>query len=143
MQLYHFIHTPPPTHPPLVSLQLRVPVLLVYGLLAAGGVLGLKGVCVLLAHLGLSFTVAQLRRPALCWACSLLSLSTLHIPSLLKIQVDRSSYSVYLIEYIYMHIRHNTPLELYRTLLVTLSYYYYYYYYYCCFYCFLVMSTMF
>ncbi|XP_059929934.1 protein-cysteine N-palmitoyltransferase HHAT isoform X1 [Gadus macrocephalus] len=66
--------------------KLRVPVLLVYGLLAAGGVLGLKGVCVLLLHLGLSFTVAQLRRPALCWACSLLSLSTLHIPSLLKIQ---------------------------------------------------------
>ncbi|CAL8298298.1 unnamed protein product [Merluccius merluccius] len=66
--------------------KLRVTALLAYGLLAAGGVLGVKGVCVLLLHLGLSFTVARLRRPALCWACSLLSLSTLHIPPLQKIQ---------------------------------------------------------
>ncbi|KAJ3610919.1 hypothetical protein NHX12_023009 [Muraenolepis orangiensis] len=66
--------------------KLRVAALLVYGLLAAGAMLGVKGVCVLLLHLGLSFTVAQLRRPALCWACSLLSLSTLHVPPLQKMQ---------------------------------------------------------
>lgn len=67
--------------------QLRVPALTVYGLLAASSVLGLKGVSVLLVHLGLSFLVAQVRKPPLSWACNLLLLSTLHIEPLQEIQV--------------------------------------------------------
>lgn len=67
--------------------QLRVPVLTIYGLLAASSVLGVKGVSVLLVHLGLSFSVAQLRKTTLSWACNLLLLSTLHIQPLQEIQV--------------------------------------------------------
>ncbi|XP_061693573.1 protein-cysteine N-palmitoyltransferase HHAT isoform X2 [Syngnathoides biaculeatus] len=66
--------------------QFRVAALTVYGLLAAVGVLGLRGVGVLLLHVVLSFSVAQLRRSALCWACNLLLLCTLHVPPLQDIQ---------------------------------------------------------
>ncbi|KAI3363393.1 hypothetical protein L3Q82_012011, partial [Scortum barcoo] len=66
--------------------KLRVPALTIYGLLAASRVLGIKGVSVLLVHLSLSFIVAQLRKPALSWACNLLLLSTLHIQPLQEIQ---------------------------------------------------------
>ncbi|XP_047458065.1 protein-cysteine N-palmitoyltransferase HHAT [Mugil cephalus] len=66
--------------------KLRLPVLTTYGLLAASSVLGMKGVSVLLVHLGLSFSVAQLRKPALSWTCNLLLLSTLHIQTLQDIQ---------------------------------------------------------
>lgn len=66
--------------------KLKVPALTVYGLAAASSVLGIKGVSLLLIHLGLTFLVAQLRRPALCWACSLLLLSTLHFQTLQDIQ---------------------------------------------------------
>ncbi|KAF3708034.1 Protein-cysteine N-palmitoyltransferase HHAT [Channa argus] len=62
--------------------QLKVPALTVYGLLAASSVLGIQGVCVLLVHLSITFSVAHLRKPALSWACSLLLLSTLHIEPL-------------------------------------------------------------
>lgn len=68
--------------------KLRVPALTVYGLLAASSVLGIKGVSVLLVHLSLSFIVAQLRKPALSWACNLLLLSTLYIQPLQEIQVS-------------------------------------------------------
>ncbi|XP_069000410.1 protein-cysteine N-palmitoyltransferase HHAT [Embiotoca jacksoni] len=66
--------------------KFRIPALALYGLLAACSVLGVKGVSVLLVHLGLSFSVAQLRKPALSWACNLLLLSTLHIQTLQDIQ---------------------------------------------------------
>ncbi|KAM4606977.1 protein-cysteine N-palmitoyltransferase HHAT [Polymixia lowei] len=66
--------------------KLRAPALLIYGLVAACSVLGVKGLSVLLVHLGLSFTVAQLRRPALSWACSLLLLSSLHFQPLQEVQ---------------------------------------------------------
>ncbi|TNN63733.1 Protein-cysteine N-palmitoyltransferase HHAT [Liparis tanakae] len=66
--------------------KFRVPALALYGFLAASSVLGMKGVSVLLVHLGLSFSVAQLRRPALSWAINLLLLSTLHIQPLQEIQ---------------------------------------------------------
>ncbi|XP_029927218.1 protein-cysteine N-palmitoyltransferase HHAT isoform X2 [Myripristis murdjan] len=66
--------------------KFRVPCLLIYGVVAAYSVLGVKGVSVLLVHLSLSFSVAQLRRPALSWTCSLLLLSTLHIQRLQEIQ---------------------------------------------------------
>ncbi|XP_036979917.1 protein-cysteine N-palmitoyltransferase HHAT isoform X2 [Acanthopagrus latus] len=66
--------------------QLRVPALALYGLFAASSVLGIKGVSALLIHLGLSFSVAQLRRPVLSWVCNMLLLSTLHIPQLQEIQ---------------------------------------------------------
>ncbi|XP_061821743.2 protein-cysteine N-palmitoyltransferase HHAT [Nerophis lumbriciformis] len=66
--------------------QFRAAVLTVYGFLAASSVLGLKGVGVLLLHLALSFTVAQLKRPALSWACNLLLLCSLHIRPLQEIQ---------------------------------------------------------
>ncbi|KAE8280837.1 Protein-cysteine N-palmitoyltransferase HHAT [Larimichthys crocea] len=69
--------------------KLRVPALTTYGLLAASSLLGIKGVCVLLVHLGLSFSVAQLRKPALSWACNLLLLSTLYIQPLQEIQMRR------------------------------------------------------
>uniref|UniRef100_A0A3Q3G754 Hedgehog acyltransferase n=1 Tax=Labrus bergylta TaxID=56723 RepID=A0A3Q3G754_9LABR len=66
--------------------KLRLPALTLYGLLAATNVLGIKGVSVLLVHLGLSFSVAQLRKPALSWACNLLLLCTFHIQQLQEIQ---------------------------------------------------------
>ncbi|XP_062257205.1 protein-cysteine N-palmitoyltransferase HHAT [Platichthys flesus] len=66
--------------------KLRVPALTIYGLIAASGVLGVKGVSVLLVHLGLTFSVALLRKPALSWGCNLLLLSTLHIQPLQEIQ---------------------------------------------------------
>ncbi|XP_061646387.1 protein-cysteine N-palmitoyltransferase HHAT isoform X2 [Phyllopteryx taeniolatus] len=66
--------------------QFQVAALTVYGLLAASSVLGLRGVAVLLLHVALSFSVAQLRRPALCWTCNLLLLCTLHVPPLQDIQ---------------------------------------------------------
>ncbi|XP_054874822.1 protein-cysteine N-palmitoyltransferase HHAT isoform X2 [Amphiprion ocellaris] len=66
--------------------KLRLPALTIYGVLAACSVLGIKGVSLLLVHLSLSFSVAQLRKPALSWAFSLLLLSTLHIQPLQDIQ---------------------------------------------------------
>ncbi|XP_067370694.1 protein-cysteine N-palmitoyltransferase HHAT isoform X3 [Channa argus] len=69
--------------------QLKVPALTVYGLLAASSVLGIQGVCVLLVHLSITFSVAHLRKPALSWACSLLLLSTLHIEPLQVILMQR------------------------------------------------------
>ncbi|XP_041866897.1 protein-cysteine N-palmitoyltransferase HHAT [Melanotaenia boesemani] len=66
--------------------KLRAPVLTVFGLLAASSVLGIKGVSVLLLHLGASFSVAQLRKPALSWTCNLLLLSTLYIQPLQEIE---------------------------------------------------------
>uniref|UniRef100_A0A3Q1GPB4 Hedgehog acyltransferase n=1 Tax=Acanthochromis polyacanthus TaxID=80966 RepID=A0A3Q1GPB4_9TELE len=66
--------------------KLRLPALTIYGVLAACSVLGVKGVSLLLVHLSLSFSVAQLRKPALSWAFSLLLLSTLHIQPLQDIQ---------------------------------------------------------
>ncbi|XP_044070513.1 protein-cysteine N-palmitoyltransferase HHAT isoform X2 [Siniperca chuatsi] len=66
--------------------KFRVLALTIYGLLAASGVLGIKGVSVLVVHLGLSFSVAQLRKPVLSWACNLMLLSTLHIQPLQEIQ---------------------------------------------------------
>ncbi|XP_010764660.1 protein-cysteine N-palmitoyltransferase HHAT [Notothenia coriiceps] len=66
--------------------KFRVPALTIYGLLAASSVLGIKGVSVLLVHVGLSFSVAQLQKPALSWCCNLLLLSTLHIHPLQEIQ---------------------------------------------------------
>ncbi|XP_030604159.1 protein-cysteine N-palmitoyltransferase HHAT isoform X2 [Archocentrus centrarchus] len=66
--------------------KLRVPALAIYGFLAASSVLGIKGVSVLLVHLGLSFAVAWLRKPSLSWACNLLLLYTPHIKALQEIQ---------------------------------------------------------
>ncbi|XP_060943661.1 protein-cysteine N-palmitoyltransferase HHAT [Limanda limanda] len=66
--------------------KLRVPVLTIYGLVAASSVLGVNGVTVLLVHLALTFSVARLRKPALSWGCNLLLLSTLHIQPLQEIQ---------------------------------------------------------
>ncbi|XP_077468698.1 protein-cysteine N-palmitoyltransferase HHAT isoform X1 [Stigmatopora argus] len=59
--------------------QLWVMALTVYGFSAASSVLGIKGVAVVLVHVALSFLVAQLRKPILCWTCSLLLLCSLHI----------------------------------------------------------------
>ncbi|XP_061601062.1 protein-cysteine N-palmitoyltransferase HHAT [Cololabis saira] len=66
--------------------KLTVPAITVYGFLAASYVLGIRGVSVLLLHLAVSFSVAQLRKPALSWTCNLLLLSTLHIQPLQDIQ---------------------------------------------------------
>ncbi|XP_026209509.1 protein-cysteine N-palmitoyltransferase HHAT [Anabas testudineus] len=66
--------------------KLKVHALSIYGLLAASSLLGIKGVSVLLVYLGVTFSVAQLRKPALSWACNLLLLSTLHIQPLQEIQ---------------------------------------------------------
>lgn len=71
----------------LFGQQFRVQTLTVYGFLAAARVLGVKGVSVLLLHLGLSFAVALLRTPILSWACNLLLLSTLYIQPLQDVQV--------------------------------------------------------
>lgn len=74
------------------SHQFRVTALLAYGLLVACCVVGIKGLGVVLGHLGLSLAVAQLCNPALSWSCALLLLSTLHIPPLQEIQVSRTSF---------------------------------------------------
>lgn len=66
--------------------KFRVQALTIYGFLAAGRVLGIKGVSVLLLHLGLSFSVALLRKPILSWACNLVLLSTLYIQPLQDVQ---------------------------------------------------------
>ncbi|KAM9803752.1 protein-cysteine N-palmitoyltransferase HHAT [Neosynchiropus ocellatus] len=66
--------------------QLRVTALTVYGVAAAAGVLGSRGVLVLLLHLSVSFCVAQLKTPALSWSCNLLLLSTLHLHGLQELQ---------------------------------------------------------
>ncbi|KAM4590816.1 protein-cysteine N-palmitoyltransferase HHAT isoform 2-T2 [Odontesthes bonariensis] len=66
--------------------KLRLPALTIYGLLAASCMLGIKGVSVLLVHLGVSFSVAQLRKPTLSWTCNLLLLSTLYFQPLQEIQ---------------------------------------------------------
>lgn len=71
----------------LFSPKLKVPSSAVYGFLAANSVVGIKGVAVLLVHLGVTFLIAQLRRPVLCWASSLLLLlSTLRFQPLQDIQ---------------------------------------------------------
>lgn len=67
--------------------QFRVPALTIYGLLAASSGLGIKGVSVVLVHLGLSFSVAKLKKPTLSWACNLMLLSTFYIQPLQEIQV--------------------------------------------------------
>ncbi|XP_038151592.1 protein-cysteine N-palmitoyltransferase HHAT [Cyprinodon tularosa] len=66
--------------------KLKVFALTVYDFLAATNVLGYKGVAVLLLHLSVAFSVAQLRKPALAWITNLLLLSTIHIQSLQDIQ---------------------------------------------------------
>uniref|UniRef100_A0A3Q3WC76 Uncharacterized protein n=1 Tax=Mola mola TaxID=94237 RepID=A0A3Q3WC76_MOLML len=66
--------------------QFRVPALTIYGLLAASSGLGIKGVSVVLVHLGLSFSVAKLKKPTLSWACNLMLLSTFYIQPLQEIQ---------------------------------------------------------
>ncbi|KAF7220242.1 protein-cysteine N-palmitoyltransferase HHAT isoform X3 [Nothobranchius furzeri] len=70
--------------------KLRVPALTLYGFLAASFVLGIKGVSVLLVHLGVSFSVALLRKPTLSWIFNLLLLSTIHIQTLQDIQMRMS-----------------------------------------------------
>ncbi|TWW78355.1 protein-cysteine N-palmitoyltransferase HHAT [Takifugu flavidus] len=66
--------------------KLRVPALTLYGFLAASSVLGIKGVSVVLVHLGLNFSVAKVQKPALSWVCNMLLLSSLHIKPLQEIQ---------------------------------------------------------
>ncbi|XP_028323680.1 protein-cysteine N-palmitoyltransferase HHAT isoform X1 [Gouania willdenowi] len=68
--------------------KLQVPALTLYGFLAAYSVLGIKGVCVLLVHLSVSFSVAQLRKPKLTWTCNLLLLSTIYVQPIQNIQRD-------------------------------------------------------
>lgn len=71
----------------LFSRKLILPVSAVYGFIAANCVVGIKGVAVLLVHLGATFLVAQLRKPVLCWAsCLLLLVSSLHFQPLQDIQ---------------------------------------------------------
>lgn len=83
---------------PVFCQQFRVHALTIYGFLAAGRVLGIKGVGVLLLHLGLSFAVALLRRPVLSWACNLMLLSTLYIQPLQDVQVGFSIWVILLLE---------------------------------------------
>ncbi|XP_063048051.1 protein-cysteine N-palmitoyltransferase HHAT [Engraulis encrasicolus] len=66
--------------------QWHLAILTGYGVLAACHLLGLRGVAVLMLQLSVSLAVAQLHSPVLCWASSLLLLSTLHITSLQDIQ---------------------------------------------------------
>ncbi|KAM4729917.1 protein-cysteine N-palmitoyltransferase HHAT isoform 2-T5 [Anableps anableps] len=66
--------------------KLKVHALTVFDFLAASSMLGFKGVGVLLLHLSVAFSVAQLRKPSLAWITNLLLLSTLHIQPLQDIQ---------------------------------------------------------
>uniref|UniRef100_W5NEX9 Hedgehog acyltransferase n=1 Tax=Lepisosteus oculatus TaxID=7918 RepID=W5NEX9_LEPOC len=64
----------------------RAAVLTLYGLLAAWCLLGGRGLAVVALHMCVSFGVALLKRPCLCWLCSLLLLSTLLFGSLEDMQ---------------------------------------------------------
>uniref|UniRef100_A0A8C9FDV6 Hedgehog acyltransferase n=1 Tax=Pavo cristatus TaxID=9049 RepID=A0A8C9FDV6_PAVCR len=55
--------------------------LMVYGMVACWFLLGIKGFAVILLHTAVSFAVAQFQIPLLTWLCSLILLSTLHIPA--------------------------------------------------------------
>ncbi|KAI4875902.1 hypothetical protein NFI96_021478, partial [Prochilodus magdalenae] len=66
--------------------QCRKAVLTLYGMLAAWWLLGSRGTAVLMLHLSVSLAVAQLHSPILCWGCTLLLLSTLHVSSFQDIQ---------------------------------------------------------
>uniref|UniRef100_A0A3B3QFZ7 Hedgehog acyltransferase n=1 Tax=Paramormyrops kingsleyae TaxID=1676925 RepID=A0A3B3QFZ7_9TELE len=71
----------------LFAPRARVAVLTAYGLVAACHLLGIRGLAVVLLHMAVSFSVAQLRKPALCWASALMLLSTLHLDFLGELQV--------------------------------------------------------
>ncbi|MBN3312835.1 HHAT palmitoyltransferase, partial [Atractosteus spatula] len=64
----------------------RAAVLTLYGLLAAWCLLGGRGLAMVGLHMSVSFGVALLKRPCLCWLCSLLLLSTLLFGSLEDMQ---------------------------------------------------------
>lgn len=70
--------------------RFRVAMLSGYGLLVACGALGVKGMAVVIVHLGLSLAVAQLRRPIFTWSCALLLLFTLHIHPLQELKVSHT-----------------------------------------------------
>ncbi|XP_072565545.1 protein-cysteine N-palmitoyltransferase HHAT isoform X1 [Paramormyrops kingsleyae] len=70
----------------LFAPRARVAVLTAYGLVAACHLLGIRGLAVVLLHMAVSFSVAQLRKPALCWASALMLLSTLHLDFLGELQ---------------------------------------------------------
>ncbi|XP_056624385.1 protein-cysteine N-palmitoyltransferase HHAT isoform X2 [Triplophysa dalaica] len=66
--------------------QYRLAVYMIYGVLSAGWLLGVRGVVLLMLHLSISLAVAQMRSPALSWCCSLLLLSTLNISAVQDLQ---------------------------------------------------------
>nr|XP_027308799.2 protein-cysteine N-palmitoyltransferase HHAT isoform X1 [Anas platyrhynchos] len=55
--------------------------LMVYGMAACWFLLGIKGFAVILLYATISFAVAQFQISLLTWMCSLVLLSTLHIPA--------------------------------------------------------------
>nr|XP_047913561.1 protein-cysteine N-palmitoyltransferase HHAT isoform X11 [Anser cygnoides] len=55
--------------------------LMVYGMAACWFLLGIKGFAVILLYAAISFAVAQFQISLLTWMCSLVLLSTLHIPA--------------------------------------------------------------
>ncbi|XP_069787294.1 protein-cysteine N-palmitoyltransferase HHAT isoform X10 [Narcine bancroftii] len=66
--------------------KFRTWLLMMYGMLACFITVGYKGLAVILLHLVISFTVAQLRVPALSWICSVLLLYSLQMDSLGKMK---------------------------------------------------------
>ncbi|XP_069787299.1 protein-cysteine N-palmitoyltransferase HHAT isoform X15 [Narcine bancroftii] len=74
--------------------KFRTWLLMMYGMLACFITVGYKGLAVILLHLVISFTVAQLRVPALSWICSVLLLYSLQMDSLGKMKMRRILTSV-------------------------------------------------
>ncbi|XP_038668149.1 protein-cysteine N-palmitoyltransferase HHAT isoform X4 [Scyliorhinus canicula] len=67
-------------------LKFRMWLLMIYGMLACFYTVGYKGLVLILLHLLISYTVAQLQLPVLSWLCSILLLYSLQMESLGKIQ---------------------------------------------------------
>ncbi|XP_067901198.1 protein-cysteine N-palmitoyltransferase HHAT isoform X2 [Heterodontus francisci] len=66
--------------------KFRMWLLMIYGMWACFLTVGYKGLVVILLHLFISYTVAQLQVPVLSWLCSVLLLYSLQMDSLGKIQ---------------------------------------------------------
>uniref|UniRef100_A0A8C4SXN6 Hedgehog acyltransferase n=1 Tax=Erpetoichthys calabaricus TaxID=27687 RepID=A0A8C4SXN6_ERPCA len=66
--------------------KFRVVFLMLYGVFVCFFLLGVRGLAMVLLHMMISFSVALLRKPLLCWLCSLMLLYTLHLPFFEEIQ---------------------------------------------------------
>lgn len=72
---------------------------MVYGMAACWFLLGIKGFAVILLYAAISFAVAQFQISLLTWMCSLVLLSTLHIPAVEEAKVISEAWIKHQINY--------------------------------------------